>query len=378
MLSLGTVEESSVEKYAVKDDTVLLPDDRYQVKQSFRRKNILSQEEANFWFTYDWKGNCLKHRWARYLRNDKVGWFSNNNLKFVLMGKAYSVASTIWTLFFGEVPSDFVVDFKDGNRNNTSIKNLFIRHYSFITRKRIDYRKRQSFSENYRGRQGCFEKAYTGVFLVEKDDGTRGWQAKFKGHSSFGSVTQTGRLRNSIEEARQDYIRLKTEYMRGLFVYPLWDPQEKVYIDSESFLEPDMVEYFNNLPVRRYQIKLCYRDAYLANEILPDTYSLGDCKDLSHPIIQKYFNKYNVVFKPLGSHIKSAEKKRLRTLLGAIQVMLNLPVSRKLSFEKVISLLSYHRAAGYLKNDGDKLLLDKAIQAQLNLKTQLNLKRNSI
>lgn len=153
--------------------------------------------------------------------------------------------------------------------------------------------------------------------------------------------------------------------MRGLFVYPLWDPQEKVYIDSESFLEPDMVEYFNNLPVRRYQIKLCYRDPYLANEILPDTYSLGDCKDFSHPIIQKYFNKYSVVFKPLGSHLKSAEKKRLRTLLGAIQVMYGIESKKKLSFEKVISLLSYHRAAGHLKNEEDKVLLDKALQAQL-------------
>lgn len=336
MLSLGTVDNSGI-------------DDKYQIKQSFRRKNILSQEESHFWFTYDWKGNCLKHRWARYLRNDRVGWFSNNTAKFVLMGKAYSVASTIWTLFFGEVPSDFVVDFKDGDNTNISIQNLFIRHYSFISR-------RHGVERN----GALLEKTYTGVSLVDN-----GWQAKFRGHSSFGSVTQIGVVRSSIEAARQDYIRFKTEYMRDLFVYPLWSVDEKVYIDSEKFLEPDMAEYFNNLPVRKYQIKLCYQDPYLKNEILPDIYSLGDCRDTAHPIIKKYFEKYSTIFKPLSSHLKAAEKKKLRSLLGAIQFMYGIESKKKLSFEKVISLLAYHRAAGHLKNEEDKVLLDKALQAQL-------------
>lgn len=347
MLELGTIS-SSIE-------------DKYIESKSFKRKNVLSQEEAYFWFSYDWNSGCLKHRWAYYLRKDNVGWLSNDSYKFVLLGTIYSVTTTIWTLFFGEVPDDFVVDYKDGDSSNTRIENLFIRHYSFIVRKKTN-------KELYR-----FEKSYTGVSFIENEQGLTGWQAKFKGHSSFGNVSKTGPLRDNIEDARQDYVKFKTEYMRGLFVYPLWNPSEQIYLNQDKFLDEDMVDYFNSLPVHKYQIKFCYKDPYLSNKILPDIYSIGDCRNTDHPVIQKYFEKYNTLFKSRLSYLKAKEKKRLKELLVATQTMHKLPLTRRLSFDKVVSLLSYYKVSGLTKNwsESDKLLLDNALQAHFLLTSRL-------
>lgn len=337
MINLGTVEN--------------YVEDKYVPSQSFKRKNVLTKEEASFWFYYDWDKGGLKHRWAHYLRSDTVGWLGNNTMKFTLLGKHYSVATTIWTLFFGEVPEDFVVEFKDEDFTNTRIENLFIRHYSFISRKR-----NKASVDN-------FEKVYVGVSFTEENK----WQAKFKGHSSFGSLSKTGPQRASVEEAREDYVRFKTEYMRGLFVYPLWSEKEVVDIQASKFLEEDMIEYFNSLPVYKYQLKFCYRDPYLQKKILPDTYSIGDGRNLNNPVIQKYFKKYDSIFKPRALHLKGCEKRRLKKLLASLQLLYKLPHAKRLSVDKTISLLSFHKAAGRTKTwlKEDKQLLDKAIQTQL-------------
>jgi hypothetical protein len=350
MLELGTV-----------DDEI---DDRYVAAQSFKRKNILSQEEAHFWFTYDWKEGVLKHRWAHYLRNDKAGWAYKSSLRFMLMGKVYSVATTIWTMFFGEVPNDFVVEYKDGDWTNTRIENLFIRHYSFISRKKAK-------SSSYR-----FEKSYTGVSYVETDLGKKGWQAKFKGHSSFGNVSRQSRVYDDIEHARRDYVKFKTEYMRGLFVFPLWQRNEKVYIEQDKFLEPDMVAYFNTLPVHEYQLKYCYKDPYLSNKVLPDMYSLGDCTNLQHPLIVKYFEKYETVFKSRSSHLKLSEKKRLRDLLKVTQVLYRLPAKERYKFEEVLFFLSFAQVRGHTKHwtDTDKELLNRALKTYALINSEQEVK----
>lgn len=339
MLSLGTVDEI---------------EDKHIISQASKRKNILSKEEAHFWFKYDWTQGCLMHRWAHYLRRDKAGWFYKDSARLTIFNKNYSVAATIWTLFFGEIPEDFIIAYKDGDSYNTKIENLFIRHYSFINRKR-------SKQGNYN-----FERHLTGVSFIDDSD-RRGWQAKFKGHSSFGGVTKTGILRNTVEEARLDYVKLKTEYMRGLFIYPLWDENELIFLEHKEFLEPDMVDYFNSLPVHSYQLKYCYKDPYLARKILPDYYTIGDGLNTNHPVIQKYFNKYNTLLKPRASYLKIAEKKRIRKLLIESNPLKRTKYSRRVSTDKLISLLPYHKAEGKLKglNEEDKQLLDKALKAQL-------------
>lgn len=337
MLSLDTVEEVQ---------------DKYTPLQSSRRKNILSQEEAHFWFKYDWTSGKLKHRWSHYLRKDLAGWIDNNAWKFTLLGKHYHSATTIWTLFFDEVPSDFIIDYKDGDPLNTKIENLFIRHYSFIVRK-------QSHLPMNR-----VEKSFVGVSFVSNDD-REGWQAKFKGHSSFGGVSKTGPLRTSAEEARKDYVKFKTEYMRGLFVYPVWDQSEVISIQCERLLDDDMVEYFNSLPIEQYQIKYCYKDLYLKNKILPDTYGLGDCLNLNHPLIQKYFKIYSKVFKVRDTHLKNSEKKRLKDLLQATQTIHKFPLKQRMRFEETLNFLSFMKLRGLTATwkEEDKQLLNRALKA---------------
>lgn len=323
------------------------------------RLNYLSQEEAHFWFSYDWGKGTLIQRWARHLRKDTVGWLSGGKVNFTLMGRHYSVVLTIWALFFGEVPEDFVVDFKDNDSTNTRVENLFLRHKSFIVRRR---ETGQRFDRTlYR-----IEKQYTGVSYVETEDGLKGWQAKFKGHSSFGGVSKSGPLRTDMDEARQDYVKMKTEYMRGLFVYPLWDEHEKIYLDSSRYLDEDMIDYFNSLPIYDYQVKYCYKDAFLSKRVLPDIYGLGDCTNTDHPLIQKYFSKYSV-FKPRARYVKAGEHKHLRELLRQTQRRVGVEESKRVSFQELLGRLTYHKSKGHTRNwsHEDQELLDKTLSRGL-------------
>jgi hypothetical protein len=98
-------------------------------------------------------------------------------------GKNYQVHRIIWTLLFGKIPSDHIVDHADGNPFNNKLNNLRVIH----SHRNTQNAKRRS--DNSTG--------YTGINLLTSKYGTQhyvaSWKVMKKTHSKSFNIGILGK-----------------------------------------------------------------------------------------------------------------------------------------------------------------------------------------
>ncbi len=94
-------------------------DDRYEVSDHGRVRN----KNSGRFLTPRWKDGCYLYRFEKPSAHGRER-------------KIYSAAVLVWSMFIGEIHPKHWVQYKDGNRQNLSVDNLYLKSNS-------DFRKEE-------------------------------------------------------------------------------------------------------------------------------------------------------------------------------------------------------------------------------------------